>query len=82
MEQEQPIELPKLEKGIVASNFEEEKSTIVKSSVTDENPLSQDFDDPNDEDFELEKRKPKKEVSDAATNFEISYPEAFFYLKS
>ena len=82
MEQEQPIELPKLEKGIIASNFEEEKSTVVKSSVTDENPLSQDFDDPNDEDFELKQRKPKKEVTDAARNFEHSNPEAFLYLKS
>ena len=82
MEQEQPIELPKLEMGIVASNFEEEKSTLIKSSVTDENPLSQDFDDPNDEDFELNQRKSKKEVTDAARNFEDSNPEAFLYMKS
>ena len=82
MEQEKPIQLQKLEKCIVASNFEEEKSTVVKSSVTDENPLSHNFDDPNDEDFKLKWRKPKKKASDAAKNFEKDYPVAFLFMKS
>ena len=48
MDQQQPIELLKVGKGIVASNLEEVKDSIIKSSVADEIPYSQDIDDPND----------------------------------
>ena len=74
MDQQQPIVLPIAVKGVVASITEEEKSSLMEDTLAVNIPQSQDFDDPNDEDFELEKRKPKKEASSAATNFKTSNP--------
>ena len=53
MNQRQPMKPLRGVKGAKVTIIEEEKSSLMDSTVLDSIPQSQDLDDPLDEDFEL-----------------------------